>query len=215
MDAMDRIIGLITAASAAVMLPVFASPALAADTAVQTAFFPDPTIPNVPGPAFAQFTIAVSASVGGTCGFAAGGAPSGTISAPAIDTAGWSGKAFFTPQCTAPWRIAVSSQNGALLNSVAAPTAAFTNRASYTVKLHVITDTGSTDDQCAVANLTTANTACSFEGAASAANGLQLPRSYLQSGSYIEATAAAYAGSQVLVAGTYQDVLTITVSPAT
>lgn len=206
---------MITATAVAVVLPVFASPALAADTAVQTAFFPDPGIPNVPGPAAARFTIAVSASVGGTCGFATGGAPNGAISAPAIDTAGWSGKVFFTPQCTAPWRIAVSSQNGALLNSVAAPTAAFTNRAPYTVNLHVVTDTGSTDDQCAVANLTTANTACSFEGAASAANGLQLPRSYLQSGSYIEATAAAYAGSQVLVAGTYQDVLTITVSPAT
>jgi len=215
MGATGRTFGTIAAALAAVMLPAFASPALAADTAVQTAFYPDATIPNVPGPAFAQFTIAVSASVGGTCGFATGGAPTGTISATAIDTTAWSGKAFFTPQCTAPWRIAVSSQNGALLNSVAAPTAAFANRAPYTVKLHVVTDTGATDDQCAVANLTTANTACTFEGTASSANGLQLPRSYLQSGSYIEASAPAYAGSQVLVAGTYQDVLTITVSPAT
>lgn len=215
MGAVGKVSGMLAAVSAVVMLPVFASPALAADTAIQTAFYPDPTIPNVPGPASAQFTIAVSASVGGTCGFAAGGAPSGTITAAAIDVAAWSGKAFFTPQCTAPWRIAVSSQNGALLNSVAASTTAFANRAPYDVKLHVVTDTGVAEDQCAAASLTAANAACSFEGAATAINGLQLSRSYLQSGSYIEASAPAYAGSQVLVAGTYQDVLTITVSPAT
>lgn len=214
MDAMGKISGMVAAVSAALMLPVFATPAVAADTPTQTAFYPD--VPSPPGPAFARFTIAVSASVGGTCGFATGGAPSGTISAGAIDTSNWSGRATFTPQCTAPWRIAVSSQNGALLGSVAAPAPAFANRAPYTVKLHVVTDTGApAEAQCAAADLTAANSNCSFEGTASAANGLLLSRSYNQAGSYVEASAPAYAGTQVLTAGTYQDVLTITVSPAT
>lgn len=186
-----------------------------ADTPLQTAFYPDPTIPNVPGPSFARFTIDVSATVGGSCGFATNAAPSGTVEAGAIDTTSWSGKAFFTPECTAPWRIAVSSKNGQLLSLATAPTTAFTNAAPYDVKLHVVHDSGAIDAQCAAADLTIANANCGFEGAASNSNGLQIPRSYLNTGSYIEATAPAYTGTQVLVAGAYQDVLTVTVSPAT
>ena len=196
------------------VLSGFGSPAMA-DTPLQTAFYPDPSIPNVPGPSFARFTINVSATVGGSCGFATNGAPGGTVNAGAIDTTLWSGKAFFTPECTAPWRIAVSSQNGKLLSPTAAPTAAFTNGAPYDVKLHVVHDSGAIDAQCAAADLTAANATCLFEGAASSSNGLQVPRSYLNTGSYIEATAPAYTGTQVLVAGAYQDVLTVTVSPAT
>jgi len=209
-----KIVGGLRGVVALAGLAALSAPA-AADLPLQTAFYPDPTIPNVPGPAFAQFTLNVTASVGGACGFTTGGAPGGTINAGAIDTTAWSGQASFTPQCTAPWRIAVASQNGALANAVAAPTPTFANRATYDVKLHVVTDTSTVEYHCAVENLVSANANCSFEGTASTSNGLFLPRSYQQSGSYLQASAPAYAGTQVLVAGTYQDVLTVTVSPAT
>lgn len=186
-----------------------------ADTPIQTAYYPDATIPNVPGPSSAKLQIVVRASVGGSCGFASGSAPSGTVNAGAIDTTAWNSQVSFVPECTAPWRIAVMSQNGGLLTATPAPTSGFRNLAPYTVALHVVHDTAVIDANCEAKDLASPNGGCAFQGVASAENGLQVPRAYNTSGSYLQASAPAFQGQDVLVAGIYQDVLTVTVSPAT
>lgn len=161
-------------------------------------------------------SIPVTASVGGTCGFAApSGAPNGTVNAGAIDTTAWTGDVPFTVECTAPWRIAVSSLKGALENSGTAATG-YLNRAPYTVSLHVASDGGDVDSSCTVDTIDQAlpSSSCNFKGAATTSNGLLIPRSFDLSGSYIRAAAPAYSGASVLIAGAYSDTLTVTVSPA-
>ncbi len=191
-------------------LPV---PALAA-TAPITAYYPETGVPSG-APSSAVITVPVTASVGGVCGFASGQEPNGTIDAGFIDQAAWSGQVPFTVQCTAPWRMAVSSQKGAL-ETPGSNVTGYARRAPYDVKLHVNTDGGIVESTCAVALIDQAagSTACDFEGTASPSNGLYLLRSYDLSGSYVQASAPAYAGSDILVAGTYTDTLTVTVSPA-
>ena len=136
-----------------------------------------------------------------------------------IDTVAWTEQVALTPQCTAPWNIAVASQKGALVSSAAiAP--GYANRAPYTVALSIPYDTGSSNgtvaDSCQVKDLnpSTTTAACSFDGTASTSNGLTVPRSYNLSGAYLQVSAPAYAGPGVLVQGTYTDTLTVTVSPA-
>lgn len=189
-----------------------------ADTAPITAYY-NPGIPGYtpPGPPQAVISVPVTASVGGSCGFAT--APNGTISKTDIDTTAWSGQVAFVPQCTAPWRIAVSSANGALKNS-AAITTGYQNKAPYNVTLSIPYDDGTSSGTvtatCPVAQLDQAlsSSACTFKGTASTSNGLQVPRSYNLSGSYIQASAPAYPGPDILVSGTYNDTLTVTVSPS-
>ena len=55
---------------------------------------------------------------------------------------------------------------------------------------------------------------CTFRGTASTTNGLQVPRSFGLAGSFIKMSAPAYAGAGILVSGTYNDTLIVTVSPA-
>lgn len=171
-------------------------------------------------PTAAVFSVDVLASVGGRCGFAPTGVPNGSIDAAQIDVADWSGQVAFMPQCTAQWRLAVSSLHGGLKADVsAAGLAGFTDKAPYDVTLHVVHDTGTVDSSCPVSQIDQALTAspCEFRGTASPDQGLRLPRSYNQSGSYIQASALAYpdATQPRLVAGTYTDTLVLTVSPAT
>lgn len=194
----------------AAFLPV---PALAATEL--TAYYDNP-----PAAKTAVFTIDVLASVGGRCGFAPTGVPNGSIAAGQIDTADWSGQVALMPQCTAQWRIAVSSQNGGLkADNSAAGLTGFTDKAPYDVSLHLVHDSGIVDSSCPVDQIAQvlAASACSFRGTASPTNGLSVPRSYNQAGSYIRTSALAYpdAAAPRLVAGTYTDTLVVTVSPAT
>lgn len=199
-------------AIALLILPV--CPALAATSPI-TAYYPDPNVP-VLGPASATMTIDVIASVGGRCGFATGAAPNGSVDAGLIDTQSWTGQVPFTAQCTAPWRIAVASQHGALKAAGSINAAGYLDKAPYDVTLNVVADAGTVNSTCTAASVDQAlsSSACAFRGTASASNGLLISRSFNLSGSYIEVSAPAYAGPGMLVSGTYGDTLTITVSPA-
>ncbi len=161
-------------------------------------------------------TIPVQASVGGRCGFASGAAPGGTVNAGSIDTTGWSQQVPFTAQCTAPWRIAVSSLNGALLTG-AAPAAGYLSRAPYSVMLNVSADGGTVASTCPVATIDQAATSstCNFNGTATTTNGLYVTRSFNLAGSYIQLSAPAFPGPEILAQGTYNDTLVVTISPAT
>jgi hypothetical protein len=215
----DRVAGLAAAVMAAGIL---AAPAQAQISQEQYAYNRSSAVPVgyvFPGAAQAVLTVQVTASVGGTCGFAAGTEPNATINKPNIDTTGWSAQVPFTAQCTAPWRIAVSSQNGALQNAATVPTG-YQNRAPYAVTVNVPFDTGSSSgtvtSTCPVAEIDQAlgSSPCNFKGTASTTNGLPVPRSFDLPGSYIGVAAPAYPGPDILVEGTYTDVLTVTVSPA-
>ena len=187
-----------------------AHPALAS-TAPVLAYYQFPSL----GPANAVIQIPVTASVGGTCGFATGQAPNATLFHANIDTTGWSDQVPFTVECTAPWRIAVSSQNGALKNTGAAATG-YQNKAPYTVSLNVASDSGTVSAACPVAEIDQAvgSSPCSFKGTAAPTTGLVIPRSFGLSGSYIQVAAPAYSGPDVLISGTYNDTLIVTISPA-
>lgn len=200
-------------AALAGLLFVAAQPAAA--QSVQTAYYRDPNLPTYayPGPANAVLSVPVKASVGGSCGFQT--APNANIFNPNIDTTAWSNQVAFVPECTAPWRIAVSSQNGAL-KSAATVAPGYTNAAPYDVALNVASDSGPVTSNCPVAQIDQAlgSSACSFKGTASPTNGLLVPRSFGLAGSYIQVSAPAYAGPGTLVQGTYNDTLVVTISPA-
>ena len=206
------------AALAALVLTMggYAMPA-SADTAPITAYYRDAALIGYtyPGPDKAIILIDVKASVGGTCGFATNGAPNGTVNAGAIDTTGWSAQVPFTAECTAPWRIAVSSANGGLKNAAAVPVG-YLNKAPYDVALNVASDSGPVTGTCPVAQLDQAlgSSPCTFKGTATTTNGLQVPRSFGLAGSYIQMSAPAYPGPSILINGAYVDTLIVTVSPA-
>ncbi|MFM5950929.1 MAG: hypothetical protein ACKOPM_17145 [Novosphingobium sp.] len=193
----------------------YAAPALA-DTAPITAYYRDPALTTYtyPGPDKAVILIDVKASVGGTCGFATNGAPNASFTGLPIE-AGWTRQVPFTAECTAPWRIAVSSANGSMKNASAVPVG-YTNKAAYDVSLNVASDGGPVTGTCPVDQLDQAlgSSPCTFKGTASTTNGLSVPRSFGLSGSYIQMTAPAYTGSSILFNGTYSDTLTVTVSPS-
>lgn len=200
-------------AAVALALSAFAAPASAATTTgVMFAYYPDQA-PAGSSPQ-AVMTVDVTASVGGTCGFATNGAPNGTFTALPVE-AGWTAQVPFVAECTAPWRIAVSSANGGLKNATTVPTG-YTNKAPYDVSLNVASDSGTVTGTCPVAEIDQAagSTPCSFEGTASTTNGLYVPRSFGLAGSYIRMVAPVYAGPEILVNGTYNDTLIVTVSPA-
>ncbi len=193
----------------------FAQPAVAQVSQEQYAYYRDPALPAYPYPGLASavLTIPVTASVGGTCGFTQ--APNANLNVGNIDTTAWSHQVPFTAECTAPWRIAVSSQNGGLKTGAAVPVG-YQNKAPYTVSLNVNSDGGPVTAACQVADVDQAagSTACNFEGTASPSNGLLIPRSFGLTGSYIQMNAPAYAGPDVLITGTYTDTLVVTISPA-
>ena len=204
-------------AVAALMLAIggFAAPA-SADTAPITAYYRDPALAGYayPGPDKAVIAIDVRASVGGTCGFATNGAPNGSFTNLAVE-GGWTAQVPFTAECTAPWRIAVSSANGALKNAATVPTG-YANTAPYDVALNVASDSGTVTGTCPVAQIDQAlgSSPCAFKGTASTTNGLVVPRSFGLAGSYIQMSAPAYPGPSILINGTYNDTLVVTVSPA-
>lgn len=165
-------------------------------------------------PATAVLTIPVKATVGGRCGFLT--APNANLNVGQIDTAGWSKPVQFEPQCTAMWRIAITSANGGLVTPATGLPAGYGNRAPYDVALNIVTDAGVVvPAPCTAASLqNVAGATCDFKGTASPTQGLLLTRSFERGPSTITVSAPAYVGPDVLVSGTYQDTLTVTVSPA-
>ncbi|MFM5947773.1 MAG: hypothetical protein ACKOPM_00880 [Novosphingobium sp.] len=207
--------GWMVRAAAAALAFAAAQPAYAQITQEQYAYYRDPALVGYvyPAPASATISVQVKASVGGQCGFQT--APNATRNVGQIDTTAWSETVTFVPECTAPWRIAVSSQNGGLKTAAAVPTG-YQNKAPYTVALNVNSDSGPVTASCPVAQIdqTAGATPCSFEGAASSSNGLLVPRSFQLPASSIVMNAPAYAGPDILITGTYTDVLVVTISPA-
>ena len=160
-------------------------------------------------------TIPVTASVGGRCGFVGGALPSGSFNKDNFDQTGFSAQFDFSLNCTGPSRVAISSSNGGLLTSAAAP-AGYRNKADYQVSLLLLANNGTrAEASCAASTLASGGT-CGFAGKASTTQGLQLASTAVnQPGSYVRISAPAQgAASSVLIVGSYSDTLTITVSPA-
>ena len=171
----------------------------------QTIYNPDST----------TLQVQVAASVGGRCGFADGGVPTGTFNQADFDQTGFSHDFIFTLDCTGPSRMAVVSSNGGLKTAGTVPTG-YTTTAPYDVALHLVANDGVTtaDASCAAATLASGSS-CSFVGPASTSQGLRLTApSTDKVGSYLRVSAPAYAGSDQLAAGTYVDTLTVTLSAA-
>lgn len=164
-----------------------------------------------------SLTLPVTASVGGRCGFATGGAPSGSFDAGQIDQAAWSNQFPFTLNCNGAARVAVTSANGGLRAAVQPVEAGYAGIAPYSVSLNLVGSGGANASaQCEVATLTASAAApCTFIGPATQSQGLRIaPSSQNLSGAYLSVSAPAYAGPGILVQGAYSDTLTVTVSAA-
>src|SRR3546814_5650986 len=88
-----------------------------------------------------EFGVEVRASVLGRCGFAAGGAPTGTVDQADFDQRGFSRDFAIQLNCTGASRIAVSSANGGMANAVTGGTG-YQIKAPYNVALYVAADNG-------------------------------------------------------------------------
>lgn len=155
--------------------------------------------------------VEVRASVRGRCGFAAGGAPTGSVDQADFDRTGFSRDFPIALNCSGASRIAVASANGGMTASANAD--GYSAKAPYQVSLRVVADNGSTATAACDAAALGPGGACSFAGVASSANGLRLAGAATKSnGSYLRVSAPAYDGAVPLVAGRYSDTLTITVS---
>lgn len=176
------------------------------------------TLPGIP----------VTASVGGRCGFAAGGAPNASVNAPSFDTVGFDQNVPFVLDCTGAFRVGVVSQNGGLMTGGAVPSG-YGTLAPYDVQLNLRNDTNSVTatSACQAAELLATNNAAScspaylsggdnFSGPASTARGLRLNGVAINAltNQILRVKANAYTGTNILTAGTYNDTLTVTVSVA-
>ena len=173
--------------------------------------------------------IRVLASVGGRCGFAAGNAPTGSVDFQNFDTLGLFAEFNFKLDCTGAFRVGVLSISGGLVTSGAVPTG-YTNKAPYDVGLSLQSDSGTVTatSACRASELVSAGSPTSmcspqflaaglnFSGVASTSSGLRVSggATSLTTIQTIRVKANAYAGSDILTAGTYNDTLTVTVSTA-
>ena len=194
----------------AVALALFAAAAPAmAQNVPNTAYFGG-------SPTSITVSVPVIATVGGSCGFAPGAAPSGSQNVGLLDSPTWTYDFGFTLQCTGPSRIAVVSSNGGLKKPSLPSDPGYIGIAPYDVAVHVVRTGGATDGNCPAANLLTSSlNPCVLRGTASPTVGMSVATpSYNLSGSYVRVSALTY-GSDILVSGTdYTDTLTVTVSPA-
>lgn len=212
MARLTGIIGKRLAGSALLALAIGAAMPAAAQT---TAYYPVPGGPQTP--TSIQLAVPVRASIGGSCNFATAGAPNGTYNIPGfIDVNSWTNDFAMTLECTGPSRLAIVSTNGGLLTSPAPGTTGYAGLAPYTVDVNVVRTGGTTTGSCPAADLKTGSlAACDMRGTAAPAVGLAIPTaSFGLSGSYVRVSAPAFPGPDILVAGSYTDTLTITVSPA-
>lgn len=156
--------------------------------------------------------VEVRASVRSRCGFAAGGAPVGSIDQAEFDQSGFSKDFAIQLNCTGASRIAVSSANGGMVTPAAGATG-YGTAAPYQVALKMVADNGTSATASCDAATLSAGGSCAFAGAAGSATGLRLAgASTKANGSYLRVSAPSYAGSAPLVAGRYTDTLSITVS---
>lgn len=178
---------------------------------------------SVPGTAYAggspgniTVSVPVRATVGSQCGFATGAAPSANLNVGQIDVANWTFDVPFTLECTGPSRVAIVSTNGGLKTAGTITDPGYAGLAPYDVAVNVARTGATTTGNCAAADLSaSAATVCQLRGTASTSVGLLVNApSFGLTGSYVRVSAPAYAGPAVLVAGTYSDTLTVTVSPA-
>ncbi|HVR89801.1 MAG TPA: hypothetical protein VHG29_01750 [Novosphingobium sp.] len=182
--------------------------------AAQTAYYPVPGGPQTP--ISITLAIPVRASIGGSCNFATAGAPNGTYNIPGfIDVNSWTNDFTMQLVCTGPSRMAIVSTNGGLLSSASATTG-YANLAPYDVAVNIVQGSGGpTTGNCPAANLKSSSAAaCTLRGTASPTVGLPFGASVNLNGSYVRVSAPAFPGPDILVAGSYTDTLTITVSPA-
>lgn len=195
------------AAAVVAAAAVLCSAPASAQALSQTVYAPGDGSPNS-----LTFTIPVTASVGGICGYAT--APSGNYDAGELDTNTWTHDFTFTLNCTVPSRVAVVSTNGGLRNAVSPGASGYTNLAPYTVTLYLQGASTTATDNCTAATLSaTAGAPCTFRGPSSTTQGLRLNDTSINlTGSYLRVNAPAYAGSDTLISGTYNDTLTVTVS---
>lgn len=157
--------------------------------------------------------VQVQASVGGRCGFAPSGVPSGGFDRPNFDVTGFTHDFPFLLECTGPSRVAVVSSNGGLLTGGTVPSG-YAAKAPYDVALHLVGSNSSADATCAVATLVSGG-ACPFRGPATTGQGLRLAASSVgQPGTYLRVSAPAYSAPEILSAGRYADTLIVTVSVA-
>lgn len=157
--------------------------------------------------------IDVHASVRDRCGFATDGAPSGTISQTEFDRTGFSKDFTIRLNCTSASRIAVSSLNGGLAQGETVT--GYASSAPYNVELKMVADNGTNASATCAAALLKSGAGCAFGGNASTSNGLRLgAASTKANGSYLRVSAQPYTDSKPLLAGSYSDTLTITISIA-
>lgn len=156
-------------------------------------------------------SVEVRASVRSRCGFATGGAPSGSIDQADFDQSGFTKDFAIQLNCTGASRIAVATTNGGMATQTAGGTG-YGTKAPYQVALRMVADNGtSATASCEAAAI--GDGSCSFAGTAGAATGLRLAgASTKANGSYLRVSAPGYTGSAPLVAGRYSDTLSITVS---
>ncbi len=156
--------------------------------------------------------VEVRASVRGRCGFATGGAPTGTIDQADFDQSGFSKDFAIQLNCSGASRIAVSSVNGGMATAPAGATG-YSSKAPYQVALKMVADNGtSASASCDAATLASGG-GCSFAGTANTTTGLRLAgASTKANGSYLRVSAPSYSGGAPLVAGRYSDTLSITIS---
>lgn len=159
--------------------------------------------------------IDVKASVKDRCGFAAGGAASGTISQADFDTAGFSRDFPIVLNCSGASRVAVSSAHGGLVTSTPGANG-YATKAAYQVSLNLVADNATAAAASCAADTLVNGSCAAFAGSASGSTGLRLgAASTKANGSYLRVSAPSQAaGAAPLVAGSYSDTLTITVSAA-
>src|SRR5262245_10511934 len=124
--------------------------------AAQTVYAPGDGSPNS-----ITLTVPVSASINSHCGFATGGAPSGTYNQPNFDTNGLSHDVPFTLDCNLPMRVGVVSSNGGLLASTGSLPAGYAAFAPYSVTLNLVGDATSASATCTASTLTSGSSCSS------------------------------------------------------
>jgi hypothetical protein len=157
--------------------------------------------------------VRVTATVAQRCGFAS--APTGIHNQPDFSTTSWTVDFPFTLDCNVSSRVAAVSSNGGM-TTPGAPPPGYANRTSYDVLLNLVGNDGTApvSAACSAATLTQGST-CPFLGPASSAQGLRLTGpAILQGGSFLRISGKPYIGTDLLIAGTYSDTLSVTVSPA-
>lgn len=161
-----------------------------------------------------ELRIPVTAQVSPQCGFAT--APNGSVTQPDFDVTGIPEADFtFQLECSGPSRVAIVSSNGGLMTGGMVP-AGYATLAPYDVRL-IVKANDSNDDYneiCSAEDLG-AGGSCDFYGTASGTvGGFIVSPSVGQDGSMVQVSAPIYMGTDVLVDGTYNDTLTVTLSAA-